>query len=529
MPQTFGEFLKIHLDRKKWSAEQLAKELSKNGEKIDGGIVRAWIRGVRIPRLGHKCIEQMTQLFSLDHPNELEKIQIESLKQRKSGKKENFNQKKSRENYIEPLTELDNLPAEIIINDYRPKQEHGSIQEYKKIGETMIAMINDVNKFQNNTSFEKAFTGEILMTFQSLQSIFYSDKKIKLQWHKSLLKAVNNGWKIIHLIRLEPGESKRTYEFVSNSFNLFEGPGHYEPRCFNQKTILRPSYGLFLLPNEGLTLFSAEVDSLVDSAIYTRDKQQLKILNNHYLRLKDKTTPIFQEYSSYEQKGFVEKILKSEDEPGDRIIFSRRLSEITRPLKWYDTDHPWAQALTAYLTKTGPKGINYSEHIAHRKARAEKIEKYLGYAKYSCKYIYPKSCFENFVKDGQHKPYYFKADIKQRIEQIERILELLKFDNYEIALVDGERPSIYDRIKPSFCEVQGSHTFFMEFWYEGNDPSEKNSKWFLTEERLVVRSFQEYLSKIWKVIPDREKNKYDVIGFFEDQIEKLKLMIDKSS
>lgn len=516
MSETFGEFLKKQLQKKGWSAEKLAKELSE-----DGGTVRAWVRGDRVPRLGHRGISQIVNLLDIQPSEKLENLQIESLKQRESeGRRKRIHKKaieESIDEYLNPMTGFDDSSGDTKINDYRPKRTHGCIKGARKVAETMIAMVNGLPELPNSSN------DQILVTFQSKNSIFFQEKELKNQWQKSLLYALNRGWRIKHLIRLDPAESKRTYEVISNSFKFFEVSERYQPRCFLQKHILNPPYGLFLLNNEGLIVFSSDRSDSVDSAIYTRDKNQLEILTNHYSQLINQTTPIFAEYESYEQGDFVQRIIKSDEEPGDRIIFSRRLSEITRPLEWYSPDSRWAKNLIDYLRENSPKHIDVSEHISHRRERAIKLEKYLQIDKYNCRYIYPKSCIENFIEAGQTHPYYFQANLDERIEQLERMSGLLKHSKYEMALLDSEQENgILERIKPSFCEVQGHHVFFMEFLYEDRTEPKKTTKWFLTEERVVVRAFQEYLSKVWNNIADENKNKYYVSEFLQQQIEKLK-------
>jgi hypothetical protein len=521
-PNIFGEFLKNQLSinerTKGWSAQRLAKELSE-----DGGTVRAWLRGTRIPSVHHPCIEKLSRILNIDS-SEIQKIQLEALKD----KKKQGRPKTPQNNYLDPLAELDCSATKVEIDDHRKIKSHGSLLGTRKLGETMISMVRNLPDVKDLISSKGTYENQILLTFQSKNSIFYKEKDLNNEWQKSLLGAIHKGWKITHLIRLDPIESKRTFEFVSNSFRFFEGCGEYKPQCFNEKKILSPSYGLFLLPKDGLILFTSDNSDLADSAIYTNNSEQIEILRKHYLQLKEKTVSIFDEFDSYEQGNFVERIIKSDDEVGDRIIIARRLSEITRPIEWYDIKHRWAKELTKYLERTSPPGerIDFSEHIYHRKMRAKKLEEID--SKYNCRYIYPRSVIENFIDGGKTHPYYFEATIDERIQQLERMCELLNYKTYQMALVGNEKEgNIYEKIKPSFCEVQGNHLFFMEFWYKGDEESQERVKWFSTQERVVVRAFQEYLSKIWDNIPDEHKDEYYVRSFLNDAIAKLNLKRDK--
>jgi hypothetical protein len=511
----FGNFLSAKLSERNWSGQELAKAISE-----DGGTVRAWIRGDRIPRLGHECIEKIATLFNEDI-KELELIQVEALKEKKSRAKK-ASSKITQGEYLAPLRKLENLSSNLKIDKYYP-EEHNCISGTKNIATAMVSMLNSISD-QKNVSSEK-----ILLTFQSRDSIFNGEKELQNKWQNLLMNSISNNWTIIHLIRLDPGESKRTYEFVSNSLQLFKGPGKYEPMYFNTQKILMPSYGLFLLPQEGLILFSSKQPHVVDSAIYTKDKKQLEALKNHYDQLKVQSNPIFRIYHSYEQGNFVKKLSESDEEIGNRIIFSRRLSEITRPLFWYDENHNWAKSLIANLKKTAPKGesIDFNSHILHRRNRALKIEEYLSKEQYFFSFIYPKSCIESFIRNGYvNKYYYFKATEEERIEQLERMLDLLDYKCYNIALVEDD---IYENIKPSFCEVQGNSICIMEFLHEDEDELDEpaRSQWLLTEEKVTVRSFQEYLSKIWNNIQKTDTEKHIIGNFLRKGISDLKNEIKK--
>jgi transcriptional regulator with XRE-family HTH domain len=506
---TFGDYLKYKLLEKKWSSERLALAISE-----DGGTVRAWVRGDRVPRLGHQSIKKIADLFFLDL-EELESSQVRSLRERKINIRKKSD-KTIQDNYLKPLVKLETV--DLNIEDNRPDADHGCICGSDNVAKLMISMLNAINNYGKNKR-----NVQILMTFQSRNSVFYLDEKLRIQWQNIQLDSIKNGFDITHIIRLDPSESKRTYEFVSNSFRFFGGPGEYEPMYSNSQKILSPSYGLLLLPQEGLILFSSQQPDVIDSAIYTRDKEQLKLLKGHYNQMKLQSTCIFKRYKSYEQGDLVEQLTTSDTEPGDRIIVSRRLSEITRPLAWYDKNHRWAQELIEYLKSSAPDNekIDFSLHIEHRKQRALRIEEHLKKNRYVCRYIYPISCLKNFIENGFTQPsYYFVATEEERIEQIERILDLLRYQYYEIALVEDK---IYEEIKPTFCEVQGNNIFLMEFSDERDEEVYQvaKSKWLVARDKVVVRSFQEYLSKIWNSIQEVDKEKYRISEVLKQGIDLL--------
>jgi hypothetical protein len=510
MENNFAEFLKDKLKSKGLSCNKLAKLIDE-----DGAQVRAWVRGARVPSVTHRSIEKLVEVLSEDKIK-IEKLLSKSAKVRKAYLRGERG-KKNTENYVKPFAILENLSEDLIITDSRPKCDHGCIKGTTAIGETMIAMLVEFGEQKDSHS------KEILLTFQSKEGIFQGKEKLQNKWQNAQFKCIKNGFKITHLIRLDSNESKRTYEFVSNSLQFFEGPGEYKPMYFNEQKVLIPSYGLFLLPEEGLILFSSDQENILDSAIYTKDVEQLKILENHYRQLEKQSTDIFEKYQSYEEGDFVQQLTNSDKELSDRVVLSRRLSEITRPLAWYDENHNWAKKIIEYLKKTAPKNkkIDLSAHIQHRRKRAIRIEDHLKKEEYFCRYIYPKSHLEKFIECGYMQQHHFVASEEERIEQINRILFLLnRYKKYEIALVEED---IYDTIKPLFCEVKGNSTFIMEFLdYKNSDLNQfPKSQWLLAKDRVVVRSFQEFSSKIWQNIKETDRDKYRVKEYLEQGVKRL--------
>jgi hypothetical protein len=510
MESTFGEFLKNKLDSKGLSCNKFADLINE-----DGAQVRAWVRGARVPSTSHRSINKIVEVLSEDK-SKVEKLLSKSAKARKAHAREERGKKKT-ENYVKSFATLENSSEDLIITDSRPKYNHGCIKGATAIAETMIAMLVEFGEKKNSPA------KEILLTFQSKEGIFRGKERLQNKWQNAQFKCIKNGLNITHLIRLDSSERKRTYEFVSNSFQFFEGPGEYKPMYFEEPKVLIPSYGLFLLPEEGLILFSSEQENMLDSAIYTKDVEQLKILWNHYQQLKNQCSDIFRKYSSYEEGDFAQQLTKSDEELSDRIVLSRRLSEITRPLGWYNENHNWAKKTIEYLQETAPKNnrIDFSDHIKNRKRRAIRIEDHLKKEEYFCRYIYPKSHLEKFINNGFIQQYHFVASEEERIEQINRILFLLNnYKKYEIALVEED---IYEKIKPLFCEVKGNSTFIMEFLDCKNSKLNQfpKSQWLLAKDRVIVGSFQEFSSKIWQNIKETDRDKYRIKEYLIQGVKRL--------
>ncbi len=499
----FSLYLQQTLKQKGWSVKKFADELDE-----DDGTVRAVVRGARSISTKHPLVQKISELLGISQ-KDLILLIVESKKFQTSTNKEKL--PKNHQEYIKPLTEVSPIKKDIIIKDYRPKKKKtGIIKGIQELRETFIFMLE-------NLPLATEGKDQIFITFQGAKSIFEDQPHLQERWNQARSSAMKKGYKITHLIRLDSTFRRRTYELVSGTFQLLKYKDLYEPLCFKNKSILMAPYGLVLaLGQEALFTLSTQESHATDAAIYTKEESQVSILAEHFQSLKEQTEQIFSKYETYEQPDFMKVLHDADDEPGDRIIITRRLSEITRPINWYDPNHNWAKDLLDYLENNSPPGTDLSQHIENRRQRANALQKHLDAGKYCCRYIYPKSCIEEFVNSGKPEPYYFEANREEKIEQLQRMADLLKYPTYEMALIDEEGMK---EISPTFCEVQGNHIFFGEVWSERNQ--ERISTWYFTQERVIVRAFQEHLSKFWNKISDDCKNRFYVSEWIKQQIHKL--------
>lgn len=522
--QTLSQFLKskIHEQKKKFQTEAIFV----NKLKGDDGSIRQIIRGDRIPADKNPILKSMAELLDVEEQTLL-LCCIESRRQKRENSPSRNKPKKSVTNYkqvdngIEPLTEGEAPPTNFNISNSLPKQKYATIEGSKKLACAIISILKKIEKHDSGSN-------RVLLTFQSRDSLFGSDLALEREYQKSLVEALEKGWNIEHLIRLDSKHKQRTYEIVANSTRFFGQKGKYIPQYFQAKSVLTPPYGLLILPGkEALISLATNQPFYTDSAIYTKDQKQLAILESHFEQLQKQSEFIFQSYENYEQKKFVEALQEVDPEPGARIILTRRMSEITRPIEWYNNNSSWVKQLMNYLTKSSPD-TDFSNHIAHRKLRAETLQNHLEKGKDFYRYIYPKSCLETFANQGKTFvdksgtiPYYFEAKPDERIQQFNKIIDLLNYEKYQMALLDDETDTkLFSQMKPSFCEVQGHHAVLMEFWTK-NENGTGSSQWFFCNERVVASAFQDRFSELWNNIPDKCKDKEDIICWIKSKIRKL--------
>ena len=526
-----GQFIKDKLKEQQLvTAEKFADDLL-----CDPGSFRQILSGSRVPKLGSDLIKKIADKLNVPF-DEIEGYHIQSIKEKQKLRETNTqSQKKATQGeLVEPLTPLqsNNNSSSALEKEVERPQNGESIAGCKQLIATKIQILKDLFKTTQEKGLHKEEKNKtIFIVFQGEQSIFSIDKEYQNEYQSRLADVIVQGWNVKHLIRLDANFLKRTYEIASNSFRFLGNQGQYEPRYLNTRHILEPSYGIFLIyGQEALISLSANEEKMADSAIYINNKDSLEIIYKHYKQIENLSKPIFKHngLSSYEQKDFVKDLSEADQKTGDRYIISKRLTEITRPLSWYTEDHPWAQALLKYLKETGSKDFDLSKHIETRKDRAKSLLDYLDGDLYDCYYIYPKSTFNEFVDKGLNNPYYFTASKEQIIEQLDWILGLLKRKKYNLALVDSDK---FSRIQPAFCEVQGNHLIIMESWEKNQASNESNyphrSRWYLADDPIIVRAFQNRLSQIWQSIDADSKDKFLNSQFIEQKINSIKRNLKK--
>ncbi|MFM7438195.1 MAG: hypothetical protein ACKO2V_06255, partial [Snowella sp.] len=106
-----------------------------------------------------------------------------------------------------------------------------------------------------------------------------------------------------------------------------------------------------------------------------------------------------------------------------------------------------------------------------------------------------------------------------------------KKERYHLALVDSDD---FSQIKPAFCEVQGNHLIIMESWEKSQSSEDSQdhsyphrSRWYVAEDPIIVRAFQNRLSQIWQNIDADSKDKYLNDQFIRQKIDDIKLNLKK--
>jgi hypothetical protein len=394
-----------------------------------------------------------------------------------------------------------------------------------------MAMISMLENLDQLDSKHKQLS--IYLTYQGKKSVFSSNCAdgigMEDRWSSAIESTMKKGYRFVHLVRMG-SDQLRIQEIVLRIVSFIgEQDGNYELRALQENIVLQPSYGMFIVPyinkiegkievkRQAIISFSVEESEMNDGGILTKDEDIIHLTAKHIERIESHSTQVFQRFDNYAE--MFDKISASDQKSGKRYVFLKRLSEITRPLEWYDLSSDWANKLCDHIKLKSDE--DRENHIKQRLKRRIYLEKHL--RQYPCYHIYSKSIFmQDLTASGSNdelsrqfkvndQEHYFIPNDKQRKEQLESILKLLLTKNFYIGLIDDEGDNevlkeYFNKIKLNFCEVNDENLVFMEVPVNINHQVEYQRRWYFTQNRIVARSFQTYFSNLWDTIPENQKD-----------------------
>ncbi len=489
----------------RFTLEQLANEIEfpiKNSS-----IVRAWVRGNRLPTFEQKekYLPKLSDKLNLPLKDLYEAYQLDRIKTKISDKTTDG---------CVAISMLEKMVGEQSSNSFPlfiEDRDISSINGQDQVEKVLINIVSELDVVSPNSR-------RIMMTFHGYKSII--ELSSEKAWHSALQSALDKGWNIQHLIRLN-SDSSRTFSIVSKLMSFLGRSGEYEPFIYKEKSLLKPTFGFLII--EGKHAFinlSSKNPLLADSTILLKEKTQINTITRHYELLKNESTfSAYKKFWYYNEDEITEALYEADKIPGNRIIISKRLAEITRPLNWYNINSSWAQSLKLHQEIETDKELE--NHLKNRLRRAVDLRKNIKDGLYNFRYIYPQYCLDYFLNDSLKKSgefiYYYTPNNQEKKQYLEETLLLLREnDNFEILLLNNLYDQIFPRFKPTYCEVHGENLILMEIWNE-----EKKRLWYLIRDRNIVSSFQDYFSKIWNDLYEKNGTKKETIKWLKMQIDKL--------
>ncbi|MTI66979.1 MAG: helix-turn-helix transcriptional regulator [Firmicutes bacterium] len=527
---TFGEYLSQLLKLRSWSAAKLARMIN-----LDPSYVQKWVRGDRVPALQSNHISNIVKAltYGIDNKhkkglfqlyinllvksgykidninsidlliitleNALKETQVYSLTLDVSERKcvniietDKVIKSLSNINFSPTSSDLKTKKFEIEFNNM-PNVLHGK----KNILKGIISLFRKASEDRNNTKLN------IMMTFQSEKNIISGcGKNLASDFKKSLIDALNKGYKLTHLSRLNQNIT-RTFNIVKDIISFVSKKVEYMPLYLEKYGLVSPANELIIVENIGaIVCYGTKELSDIDTAFVIKDKAGIKALINHFDLLLNSASELLEIYESEEQ--IYKRAVNTDKCLSNMYSYGCSLNHFTYS---YDI---WEK----YLKKFSKDNSIIKPHLKRIKLRYKAFfEQITNYKYYN---ILSKKAITHLISKESYlsKIKYQKPEKQDIIDHIKNIIYLLEnYDNYSIAFVNDD---FIDSKKVSW-EVKQNHSVILGYNNYDKTKENVNIKMYITED-TIVNSFSNYFEFLWEKASPYSKDKEQNIKWLKEQI-----------
>ena len=364
---------------------------------------------------------------------------------------------------------------------------------------------------------------KMYLAFQGADDIFDLFPELRSDWWHALRTALNRGWDIIHLVRLNE-DPNRTLILVTDVLELLGAPGEYIPLYFPRYGPLQ-THELLLVPTIGaLEFYTTKQPHHMDAASFYPMGDHLQVRYEYLTQLSRMTLPLLQIYPPDKEFDFQTIIAGTEEKAGGKFLFKDGLSRLTFPLPLHEQ----------YLRKGGCPEEEIRWQDRHLRSRRDSFGAQV--EKHKILNICPRSAVERLVRDGElsradafcendyraYKP--TKAERRKHLANVVHLLSTYK--NFELALPTDEElqsfmPHCHTRGSESlypFWQVKEGHNVVIEAWYWEEEEEKPKGPSLVITERVFVESFWKYSENLWNRISPQSKDKEWVKQWLRDQV-----------
>jgi hypothetical protein len=347
---------------------------------------------------------------------------------------------------------------------------------------------------------EDPLASTILLTSLG-QNAFDKFPRLQPRWLEACYKALEQGWSLHHLWRLDTEESDTNHQhalsLIKDSLKLL-GTGRYLPEHFRQSGLglLNPPYDLLIIPEIAAMWFFASENPLSDdAAVVFRNRLLIEHLQGHFDQMTSQTSILTRSYNLQdinEKVAFWEELDEAEESLGSRLLVKQSgLSSLTRPDSWYVPGSPWLETA---------KGADMDEQLTrkHFERRKEAFEQQIhtydylemcpmhAIAEVVRSYVYPRDTALGFE---------YKSTAEEVRGHLQNAVKMLReYPHYQLALLDQEEERRI-LVQP-FWEVTGNESVLIQTWFKDPAGDETDLGIKITEE-TVVKTFHTYFNRLW--------------------------------
>lgn len=536
----FGECLNSLLYTLGISMSQLSKIIN-----VDSSLVNRWVNGKRVPAYNTKYIENIAEYLAKNIKNSFQKQSINELFLNVCGDNESVDNMEEKIKRI--LFESQGHSIECRKKGLRDRKSHfiseKRIPKYLSNGHLYFKkqnnikneyLITNANKFSSSvdlSSEDKIIFGSdnilsagvfLLETAASQEcknnnTIYITYNNINetnnhhndlIHYRNILLKAINNGWNVSLLLRLNNiSRAIRFIDFIKPLIGVEGLSLHYIDK-YNSSTIGKE---YIVVPGVGaLSSFSTNTNSKINCAFYLKNKTAVDIFKNHFkVFLSTYAQPLIKYYPPENSIDYSCYLVKCEENIGSRLLYNYYFSVLTLPKN-------------LYIKLLKKKMLSNDEILIALDFYTRRLNAFITNVKnYEYNDIYLADSINDLIKHRQFYLYDYTGielidlEVQDIIELFHNIINLLEaYDNYNIAIMSGDTDRM---IKSSdfYCMVKERQAVLLEM----SQPSEIAKKIRISiKEPMMIKSFEEYLREIWDRIAPVNKDKKEVITWIQRQI-----------
>jgi len=514
---SFGSYLNTLLTERALTPRDLAGRLG-----LDLSLVYKWLRGERTPRFNSGHADHIADALDLtpDDRRTLYESQVRSLRERPAQRPPT----PSRSRFIGASAPVESLFAErriIPLSGYAPPPHtvkgsgmipEGAVRGPKAALEAAVDILATAPP-------QQAMDRTILLTWQGAGALDPFDPPFGRDWVYALRGALARGWQARQIWRLNRDIS-RSVTLVKTMLDLL-GAGGYESLYIPRHETLQTPYDMLIVPDHAAALFFATADgSSVDSALVTRDPDQIALFTAHFAALEKQAQKLIEVYRPSDATLFDEVLTQSETRVPGRLFVKYSLSVITEPAEWSSESSFWAQRMRSL----GRSGEALRMMIEHRRERQIAL---LGNADSA---DYRDISTMQSVKDIALHGWYLRnatarpaegAPVAERRAHLENAIDVLKrYPRYQLALLDEREAHELKVTRETFWEILGEQRVLINARSLDleNQPVDLN---ITLDEPGIVAAFVEHFESHWRHIAPEHRDKNWVIKWLESQLRSI--------
>lgn len=533
---TFGECLKYLLYTLDISINRLSKAIN-----VDASLVNRWVHGKRIPSYNTPYIEGISEYLGKNVHNtfqderindlflnvcenseveisvkeKIKKVLLESqgysieCKKKKQNEAKNHLTDKEQTSKSMDIDRLyfhghDNTNNENPICN-TPSFTHSVnlSREDKIIFGTENVIAAGILLLEAAAVHECKYNSTIYITYSTDVNIKGPPYNSLIQLRDALLKAINNGWNVLFLLRLN-SNTDRTLKFINFAKPLIK-TGKFFPYYIEKYDSFSTGKEILIVPGVGvLSCFATDLHLGINCAFYLKNKKAADIFKDHFnVLIATCSQPLVKNHIN---KNYGYFLAESEEGIGSRFLYKYCFSILTLP------EHLYKKLLKK-------KKLSNDEMLTALELYKRRLNAFLSNIQnYEYKDIYLADSIKELVINRQFYLYNYteiepmKLELQDIVELLQNVISLLKtYSKYNMAFISSKSTDFY-------CVIKERQAVLLETYAsEKCTPQMQLSM----EEPMVVNAFDEYFKRIWEQIAPINREKNSVIAWLQSQIDGL--------